>query len=136
MSKRFESCFCGKPMYADIGMTSAGREVSNKKLYGGSTRVLRNFAIGNHTYLTSPTEPSRVVMEYFSSLLRVPSVGGFRIVLKRNMAARLLRKCRNEFLAGVRLIIIVLAAGEHEHRRACKFFIRAVARRFWVGYQT
>src|SRR5262249_19755831 len=120
----------------DNGMASAGCGVPNKKLYGGSTRVLRNFAIGNYTDLTSPTEPGRVVMEHFCPLLRVPSLAGFRIVLEGNVAPRLLRKGSNEFLAGVRLVIVVLAAGEYENRRACEFFIRAVARCFWIGYQT
>src|SRR5262249_40430619 len=77
---------------ANIGMTSAGRDVPNKELYRGSPRVLRNFAVGSDTYLASPTEPSRVVMEHFRPLLRVPSVGGFRIVLEENMAPRPLSK--------------------------------------------
>src|SRR5262249_51942989 len=77
---------------ANIAMTSAGRDVPNKKLYRGSPRVLRDFAIRNNPYLASPTEPSRVVMEHFRPLLRVPSVGGFRIVLEGNMAPRPLRK--------------------------------------------
>jgi hypothetical protein len=93
-------------------MTSAGRQVPNKKLYGGSPRVFRNFPIGSHAHLAFPTEPSGVVMEHCSPLLRVPTVSGFGIVFEGNMAPRRLGERSNEFLASIRLVIVVLNARE------------------------